>query len=71
MAKPSETVLRELASLRNSHTVAWLRSELDTKKSELVTHRDIDVLRSLQGQALFLQEFLGLVDGASDILNRR
>lgn len=70
MNKPPHDVFLELDALRNSKTADWLRAALEEAKLSLIHCRDLDILRSKQGEAVILQQFLRYMDEAREILNR-
>lgn len=63
MLKPSPRQVNALYALRaNTDVVEFLEQCLSDTKDRLVTQRDAEVFRSLQGQARILDDILTLIN---------
>lgn len=62
MFKPSPRQVKALYALRsNTDVVEYLEQCLSDTKNRLVTQRDAEVFRQLQGQARIVEDILALV----------
>ena len=62
MKKPDAHMLHVLRQLRhNKELVEWLEANLTDLSDRLITARDIDDVRVMQGAALFIREQLGYI----------